>query len=45
LIGKGRALEMFVAAEKVPAEKALGVGLIDSIADDPVAEAVRRAQL
>jgi len=42
LIGKGRALEMFVAAEKVRAERALQVGLIDAISDDPVFEALRR---
>ena len=41
LIGKGRALEMFVAAEKVTAVQALRVGLVDAIAADPVAEAVR----
>ena len=45
LIGKGRALEMFVAAEKVSASRALEMGLIDAIADDPVAEAVRRLAL
>ena len=42
LIGKGRALQMFVAAEKISAKGALRMGLIDAIADDPVAEAVRR---
>jgi enoyl-CoA hydratase/carnithine racemase len=42
LIGKGRALEMFVAAEKVAAAPALRMGLADAIARDPVAEAVRR---
>jgi enoyl-CoA hydratase len=42
LIGKGRALEMFVAAEKITATKALGIGLVDAIVLDPVAEAVRR---
>ena len=42
LVGKGRALEMFVAAEKVSAMHALRMGLVDAIADDPVAEAVRR---
>lgn len=42
LVGKGRALEMFVAAEKVTANQALRIGLVDGIADDPVAEAVRR---
>jgi enoyl-CoA hydratase/carnithine racemase len=42
LIGKGRTLEMLVAAEKLNATDALGIGLIDAIAHDPVAEAVRR---
>ncbi len=42
LVGKGRALEMFVAAEKIIAPTALRIGLVDAIADDPVAEAVRR---
>lgn len=44
LIGKGRALELFTAAEKVAAQRALEIGLIDSIADDPVAEALRQLQ-
>ena len=44
LIGKARALEMLVAADKVTAQQALRIGLIDSIADDPVAEAVLRAR-
>jgi enoyl-CoA hydratase/carnithine racemase len=42
LIGKARALEMFVAAEKISVERAFRMGLIDGIAADPVAEAVRR---
>ncbi len=42
LIGKGRALEMFVAAEKISAKQALRMNLIAAIADDPLAEAVRR---
>lgn len=42
LIGKARALEMFVAAEKISAQHALAMGLIDAIAEDPVAEAVSR---
>lgn len=42
LVGKGRALEMFVAAEKLSAARALQIGLVDAIADDPVTEAVRR---
>ena len=41
LIGKGRALEMFVAAEKVDAPRALRIGLVDAIAENPVAEAIR----
>ena len=44
LIGKGRALELFIAAEKVPAARALEIGLVDAIADDPVAEALRQLQ-
>ena len=42
LIGKARALQMFVAAEKVAAEQALQIGLIDAIAQDPLSEAVRQ---
>jgi enoyl-CoA hydratase len=42
LIGKGRALQMFVAAEKITAHHALSLGLIDAIAPDPVVEAVQR---
>jgi len=42
LIGKARALEIFIAAEKVSAVRALSIGLVDAIADDPVAEALRR---
>lgn len=45
LIGRGRALELLVAAEKVPAARAFQIGLIDAIADDPVAEAIRRSRL
>ncbi len=39
LISKGRALEIFVTAEKINAQRALEIGLIDAIADNPVAEA------
>lgn len=45
LIGKARALGMFLAAEKISAEEALQVGLVDAVVDDPVAEAVRRLGL
>ncbi len=44
LIGKSRALELFIAAEKVSAKQALRIGLIDVIAADPVAEAIRLIQ-
>ena len=40
LIGKAKALEMFVAAEKIHAREALNIGLIDALAHDPVQEAV-----
>jgi enoyl-CoA hydratase/carnithine racemase len=33
---------MFLAAEKITAQDALRIGLVDAIADDPVAESVRR---
>jgi enoyl-CoA hydratase len=42
LVGKGRALEMFIAAEKVTATEAVRIGLVDAIADDPVGEALLR---
>jgi enoyl-CoA hydratase/carnithine racemase len=42
LVGKGRALEMFIAAEKISAPQALRIGLVEAIADDPFAEAIRR---
>jgi len=44
LIGRGRALELFIAAEKISAARALETGLVDAIAEDPVAEAVRQLQ-
>jgi len=42
LVGKGQALAMFLAAEKLHAKNALAIGLIDGIAEDPVAEAAHR---
>ena len=42
LIGKGRALELFVAAEKVSAARAFEIGLVDGIAADPVSHAIRQ---
>ena len=41
LIGKGRALQLFITAEKISAAQALEIGLIDAIADDAVAEAIK----
>ena len=40
LIGKARALQMFLAAEKVPAARALEIGLVNTLANDPVAAAL-----
>jgi enoyl-CoA hydratase/carnithine racemase len=45
IVGKARALGMFVAAEKLLAKDALGIGLVDAVAEDPVAEAVRRIRI
>jgi enoyl-CoA hydratase/carnithine racemase len=42
LIGRGRALQMFVAAEKIHAQEALRIGLVNEIAGDPVAAALQR---
>ena len=42
LIGKGRALHLLVAAEKLTASQALRMGLVDAIAADPVSEALHR---
>src|SRR6267143_1920712 len=44
LVGKARALEMLVAAEKIHANQALQIELVDAVAEDPVAEAVERLQ-
>ncbi|HMC32591.1 MAG TPA: enoyl-CoA hydratase/isomerase family protein [Candidatus Angelobacter sp.] len=44
LIGKARALQMFLLAEMVPADEALRIGLVDAISNDPERRA-RRVQL
>jgi len=44
LVGKARALEMFIAAEKLHARQALAYGLVDALAEDPLAEALRRCE-
>jgi enoyl-CoA hydratase len=40
LIGKARAMQMFLLAEMVNADEALRIGLVDRIADDPIAQAM-----
>ena len=45
LIGKARALQMFLLAEMVSAQEALRIGLVDQIAVDPVEEAIQRSQV
>ena len=45
LVGKTKALEMFVAAEKIQAPEALRIGLVDGIDQDPVADSARRINL
>jgi enoyl-CoA hydratase/carnithine racemase len=40
LVGKARALQMFLAAEKVGAKRALEIGLADEIAQDPLTAAL-----
>lgn len=40
LIGQAAALEMFFTAEAMDANRALGIGLIDKIADDALAESL-----
>jgi enoyl-CoA hydratase len=40
LIGKARALQMFLLAEMVGAEEALRIGLVDKMEDDPVEKAL-----
>lgn len=40
LVGKSRALQMFLAAEKLHAAQALQIGLVDGMADDPLMAAL-----
>ena len=44
LIGKARALQMFLAAEKLHARDALRYGLIDAISNDPLTAALRHRE-
>ncbi len=41
LIGKARAIQMFLLAEMVKGDEALKIGLVDGISDEPVTHAVR----
>jgi len=43
LVGKARALQMFLAAEKLHAPQALQAGLVDAIAEDALAAALEAA--
>jgi len=42
LIGKARALEILVTAEKVTAHRALQMGLVDAVVENPVEESLQR---
>jgi enoyl-CoA hydratase/carnithine racemase len=41
LVGKARALEIFVTAEKIHAKEALRYGLVESVDEDPITAAVQ----
>jgi enoyl-CoA hydratase/carnithine racemase len=45
LIGKARALALFVTAEKINATAALRFGLVDAVVEDPLAEALGRLEV
>ncbi|MGA8489612.1 MAG: enoyl-CoA hydratase-related protein [Terriglobales bacterium] len=45
LVGKAKALEILAAAEKVQAVDALCYGLVDAVAEDPIAEAARQIRM
>ena len=44
LIGKGKALELFIAAERISATRAVEFGLVNSLAQDPIDQALRHFQ-
>jgi len=44
LVGKGKALEIFVAAEKIHAREALRIGLAQAMSADPLEESLRQLQ-
>jgi enoyl-CoA hydratase/carnithine racemase len=39
-VGKARALEIFIAAEKISAMRALELGLVDAVVEDPIGAAL-----
>jgi enoyl-CoA hydratase/carnithine racemase len=45
LVGKAKALEMLIAAEKIHATEALRIGLVNAVVKDPIAEALRQLGL
>jgi enoyl-CoA hydratase len=44
LIGKARAMQMFLLAEMVKADEALRIGLVDAMAEDPINHALHHIQ-
>jgi enoyl-CoA hydratase/carnithine racemase len=44
LVGRGKALEMLVAAEKLHASEALRIGLVQAVCEDPLQQALRELQ-
>lgn len=44
IVAAVRALEIFASAEKIDAARALEIGLVHALVDDPVAEAIRRIE-
>lgn len=45
VVGKARALEMFIAAEKLHARRALEFGLVEAVVEDPLAAALSQLQV
>ena len=45
LVGRGRALQMFTAAERIGAAEALGIGLVSEIVADPLAHCITIAEM
>ena len=44
LTGKARALQMFLLAEKITAEEALRIGLVNGLSSDPVRQAIAKVE-